>query len=430
MAIPATVNRQTAPRVRLLLLNIGALICALALLMGRWSPARLFDDQTWDDVPWYLDLRPVLVVFGLLIIASIRDSRRPALPAPRQLGGSVGFIVALLVIWTLTSGIGGIDCHSAYCSQKTFDVVWLACFVFITYGLAQEPRFEELFYRWVFVLCMTLALLGLRSALQAIDPGATGLTVLEGGRNVYSRLLFVLCILAVAYYFAATQPAHRLFFLGVIVLSLGLVLLTGSRGGTVAGLCGLATAMFLFRVPVRHILLITCGFGVALALVVEARIFDVFAGYVIDRYIDRIFESFYWSSRDTLLLDSLAEWRDYPLLGTGLGRFSELNTWSYPHNVFLELLTETGVVGTLLLLVPLAFILASIRRYWSYVDKRGVAIWTAYLVAAQVSGDLYDSRALILIPVIAACAAAARSDRVSTTGTRGLLRGGGSAETP
>lgn len=64
LAIPATVNRQTAPRVRLLLLNIGALICALALLMGRWSPARLFDDQTWDDVPWYLDLRPVLVVFG------------------------------------------------------------------------------------------------------------------------------------------------------------------------------------------------------------------------------------------------------------------------------------------------------------------------------------------------------------------------------
>ena len=385
----------------------GALICAVALLMGRWSPARLFNFPVWETVPWYFDIRPPVVVCGLLIIVATRSNRPPPV-VPRLVTLAVLFVVLVLLTLPLSADIGGINCQSEYCEQKAIDVLWLACFVFITFCLAQKPGFEELFYRWLFVLCMILALLGLRAALATVDPTYKGLTVLEGGRNVYSRILGVLAILALYYYLAAPRIVPRVFFIGLFGLSLALLMLTGSRGGTAASLFGLAVAAIVFRAPLRGVVAIGAAIGVGLLLAVESGLLDIFARYITDRYVEGVFGQLYLSNRDTLLMAGLALWSDHPLWGGGLGRFAELNTLSYPHNIFVELLAETGVVGTLLVLLPVVFLLAFIRQHWAAVDKRGVAVFTVYLVAAQVSGDIYDSRALILIPVVAACSVVAR----------------------
>ncbi|MBL8665985.1 MAG: O-antigen ligase family protein [Rhodospirillales bacterium] len=399
-------------------LTAGALICALGLLLGRWSPARLMDYQAWDDVPWFLDVRLPLVIAGLLIIAMIRDGRPAAPRLPPQLTLGVTFIILALLTFTATSGIGGIDCHTAYCGDKALDVIWLACFLFITFFLALEPGFEDRFFICVFVLCMLLALMGLRGALQTVTPGATGLTVMQGGRNVFSRLLGVLAILALYYYLGARQNTLRLGMLGIFGLSLALLVLTGSRGGTAASLLGLGAAAVLFRAPLRGVLVIGLAVVVAGAIAVESGVLDTFARYVSDRYINRVFGQLYLSGRDTLMKDGIQMWMDYPLMGAGLGRFSEYNALSYPHNFFIELLAETGVVGFAMLLMPLGFVLDVVRRYWDATDKRAIAIFALYLAAAQASGDLYDSRALLLMPVVAACGAVARQGRAAAPAPR------------
>ena len=390
------------------LLTAGALICALGLLMGRWSPARLLDYQAWDEIPWYLDLRLPLVVCGLLIVAAIKDSRPAAVRVPPQLTLSVGFLVIVLLGFTVTAGVGGIDCHTDYCGQKATDVVWLTCFLFIAFCMALEPGFEDHFYLWVFLLAMVLALTGLRGALITVTVGPTGVTALEGGRNVFSRILGVLAILALYYYLGARQVGLRVCLIATFGLSLALMLLTGSRGGTAASLCGLVAAAFLFRAPLRGILAIGGAVIVAAAFAVELGLLDTFARYVTDRYVNRVFGQLYLSGRDTLLHDGFAMWMDHPVMGAGLGRFSEFSAMSYPHNFFIELLAETGIVGFALVIVPLAFIFGVIRRNWASVDKRGIAIFALYAVAAQASGDIYDSRALFLLPVVAACGAVIR----------------------
>ena len=391
-----------------LLLITGAFLCALFLLMGRWSPARLLNYQQWDTIPWYMDLRPPMVVCGLLVIASITHRGRPIVHAPAQISISVYFIVLVLLVWTLTSDIGGIDCHTPYCAQKALDIVWLACFLFVTYRLAQQPGFEDYFYGWMLLLCMVLALLGLRGALETTEVVTSGNTALESGRNIYSRLLGTLAILSLYYYVKSTRMAQRLLFLGNILLSLGLLVLTGSRGGTAASLFGLGVAALVFNVPTRWLLIISFIVGLSLATFVEFGFLQAFAHYVTKRYIDQTLENVYLSGRDTIALEAVSVWQKYPLLGAGLARFSELSQVRYPHNFFLELLAEAGLVGTSLLLLPLGVILRFILRNWPITDKRGIAICALYLVGAQVSGDLYDSRALILIPAAIACGTALR----------------------
>ncbi|MFO1119667.1 MAG: O-antigen ligase family protein [Rhodospirillales bacterium] len=398
--------RQDSARVWLV--TAGGLICALGLLMGRWSPARLLDYQAWDDIPWYLDLRLPLVVCGLIIVGAIKDSRPTELRLPPQLTLSVAFMVIALLGFTLTASVGGIECHTDYCGQKTTDVIWLICFLFIAFCLALEPGFEDQFYLWVFLLAMVLALTGLRGAMTTVTAGSMGVTALEGGRNVFSRILGVLAILALYYYLGARNNVLRVAMIATFGLSLGLMVLTGSRGGTAASLCGLAVAAVLFRAPMRGMLAI--GFAVLIAgtVAVELGMLDTFAKYVTDRYISRVFGQLYLSGRDTLFWDGIGMWLDHPVMGAGLGRFSEFSAMAYPHNFFVELLAEAGIIGFALLLVPLGCILNVIRRNWSTVDKRGMAIFALYAVAAQASGDIYDSRALILLPVIAACGAVIR----------------------
>jgi O-antigen ligase len=68
-------------------------------------------------------------------------------------------------------------------------------------------------------------------------------------------------------------------------------------------------------------------------------------------------------NRLTVSRDALTELRDYPLLGTGLGSFNvvfpQYQTfstdlgWNHAHDDYVEALTETGIVGGLIILSAL-----------------------------------------------------------------------------
>lgn len=88
--------------------------------------------------------------------------------------------------------------------------------------------------------------------------------------------------------------------------------------------------------------------------------------------------------------------KNKPLFGNGLGGFSISynNDRYYPHNIFLELLSEIGLIGTLILLVYIVALLrkgqVSIKNY----ARSGfmiIPIFAALFMRANLSSDLIET---------------------------------------
>ena len=96
----------------------------------------------------------------------------------------------------------------------------------------------------------------------------------------------------------------------------------------------------------------------------------------------------------------------HPIAGAGLGSFVGLvSTYQYPHNVFLEVGGELGLIGLVLIFVPLAF--AWLRLVWQGMRTADPAIATllalvvAYFVVANFSADIPSNRALWIFGIVA-----------------------------
>lgn len=104
------------------------------------------------------------------------------------------------------------------------------------------------------------------------------------------------------------------------------------------------------------------------------------------------------SDRGSIYKLAIAEFLHSPLTGMGQGEFQE-KYGIYPHNIFLEMLCETGICGTLPLLLLLLLAVAGILR--AAKTSRGGAevalIFIAYLVRENISNSMWQS-----VPLLAA----------------------------
>ena len=79
---------------------------------------------------------------------------------------------------------------------------------------------------------------------------------------------------------------------------------------------------------------------------------------------------------------------DKPLFGWGFGYTDQ--TYTYPHNIILELLAELGFVGFLVFAVYFLF------NYFSIIDKRLKLLVMAFFILSLVSGNLMQNYFLFL----------------------------------
>jgi len=100
------------------------------------------------------------------------------------------------------------------------------------------------------------------------------------------------------------------------------------------------------------------------------------------------------TGRNELLIAGIAIFLDNPIFGTGIGGFEHIVNDGWPHNLIIELLCETGLVG---FSISLLIIIISL-----FLKKRGVyhitasnqfyfLILTAIFVRVMVSSDLRES---------------------------------------
>ena len=100
--------------------------------------------------------------------------------------------------------------------------------------------------------------------------------------------------------------------------------------------------------------------------------------------------------RGTLYLVALKEFKEAPIFGHGMGSYS-LKYGLYPHNAVLELLCETGIVGTLCVLLFIIYILFKLvytcKENEEVVDL--VLIFATYAVEANISGTFWNCSVLL-----------------------------------
>lgn len=233
-------------------------------------------------------------------------------------------------------------------------------------------------------------LLLVSASLMAEDSGRTA--ALGGGPNVFGRNMGVLTLLGLGLWRAGRGPAW------LIVAGVGAVhvLLSGSRGALGATMAGVLTLAAVggrglgTRVAIPGVAALTAG----VALFVSPDLWDA-VREVVGRRFDLTLDQGPLGAREFFFEIALELSRSAPLTGVGLAGYPALTGLVYPHNIFLEVLCEGGAVGAALLVATAAAWLALVWRLRPF-DGTALGVWAVLFGSAQASGDLYDSRGLIL----------------------------------
>lgn len=104
------------------------------------------------------------------------------------------------------------------------------------------------------------------------------------------------------------------------------------------------------------------------------------------------------SDRGTMYKLAVGEFLKAPLFGMGPGGYSE-KYQGYPHNLILELLCETGIVGTLIVCV---FAVIAVWNIWGTARKEDQVLhllifFAVYLLQANMSGSVWQGSALLYL---------------------------------
>lgn len=104
------------------------------------------------------------------------------------------------------------------------------------------------------------------------------------------------------------------------------------------------------------------------------------------------------SDRGTMYKLAVGEFLKAPLFGMGPGGYSE-KYQGYPHNLILELLCETGIVGTLIVCV---FAGIAVCHIWAIARKENQVLYlliffAVYLLQANMSGSVWQGSALLYL---------------------------------
>lgn len=91
-----------------------------------------------------------------------------------------------------------------------------------------------------------------------------------------------------------------------------------------------------------------------------------------------------------------------PLMGIGFGGYPLYANKDYPHNFFLEIVSELGIIGLIIILLLIIFFILSnnSHNYVKFLSVNGAYIFPLiilFFLRGQISGDLSDSVSFICV---------------------------------
>ncbi|MBT5808030.1 O-antigen ligase family protein, partial [Candidatus Uhrbacteria bacterium] len=271
------------------------------------------------------------------------------------------FFLLFLTILTASSLLGANPWNSFFGNRLRMDgvVFWYHLFAYILYlrlAFDQNPRFARKFLYGYFI---TMSLLGVIAVLQtigwipAIDKAFTSRsTATFGNPSVLASVLIAPLFLALSFFKKQILHKQNLLTGSFILILIISIISTGTRGALIGIFLGALTYGLLmvlrrYKIHAKKII----GGIVLITLLSGAGLFLANPSLSIG---DTSLKSrlIYWEI-------AIEGWVDAPILGVGHQNFDSVaerlydpelytisSTWpDKPHNIFLELLVTTGLLG-------------------------------------------------------------------------------------
>ena len=366
---------------------IGAVcgvLLALFLLLGRWSPVRSVGLETSE----LLMPRTWVVVLLALLAHGVGASRRERRPR----GARAVVLLELLVGgWLVAALSWSPDVVGAW--PKAYEVILVMMAVLSTHRVVEGTR-PQVFMGALWLSLLAVTGLMAAMALVSLSSASGRLAVLGGGPNVFGRNMGVLALIALA---RALRSGSSRLWTAATALGMLLVILSGSRGAMVATTVAAITLVALARVaPLRLLAAGGVLVGVATLVLLYTKVGQLALAYVENRLVLLLIQEQYMSGREVLYANGVRLVEQAPIMGGGLASFRLLGLGVYPHNLFLEHWCDGGLPAVLFLLAALlTAAVGAWRRGWP--NPTALALAVLFFVAAQVSGDFFDTRTLFLM---------------------------------
>lgn len=384
----------------------------IAALLIRHPPVLL---SGFLFVPWFKSLPvfgmlPIDATLALSILVLGVCAYRFATGRSREIPvgfvapiAAVGVALAIGYLWTASPEYG---------AQKVIQFFTLTLLAAVApFFLLRTRRDVQTFGLAIALPAVLVA--GLTPFNEATTvPGLMTQTSLEGrlafGGQIYpSRFL---CTGALILFFLPTFTGHRLRYVGPILGLgvLGVAIGIGSRGPVVALGVSLAAVMVLSIMRgSRPLLLTAITVGSIVALFPLVSLPDTARERIATTVSDPV-SVLEGDSRSDLYEKALELTSANPLVGAGTGSYatysSTLSKFEilYPHNIFLELSSEVGVVPPLIALIPMvvgSVLLLRRARTTKARDDRQLlyvllGLFLFALSSTQFSGDINDNRSM------------------------------------
>jgi O-antigen ligase len=356
---------------------------ARAFLLRRWPAmflalvlASFAIGPQWvlaDELPYRLLVLAIPVQQLLLVAALAANAYRYGLRP-----GIAGWPLLAVLLLLLESALLADRAPQLSAARMAIAALGLA----LPWGLpavAVEPGTRARYALLLALLPSLCAVLGL--ALQAaglydaVTGSATRVLRLQGASNAGWLVCLAFAGFAIALHEAIR--GHRLDFAALAAVNVALAVLTGGRMGIGAGVV-FAAAYCLLDDRIATATARLPRWLVGLGLLAAAVLF----GWLLVQTYHEPADMLDPSGRDVIWARCLEQFRQSPIFGHGIGATALVKSYfSLPHNVYLRLLVEGGIVGFLLYG---AAILLWARRLLARVDPAERAFARALLLALAV----------------------------------------------
>ncbi len=329
---------------KILNINLSKILFAITVWIFLCLNAKEFNFSIFYLLRWLLPL-------SLIVVAAINKTWKVVMPHL-----FLGFFLA----GVLPSFVNSVDIVESGMMVASFLLIVYSMYAFF-HSIGSAEKLENTIQ---IALVLILAFQILNVAYCVLGRGIHESTGRYNGFTTNANTLGIYSNLALwaAYYFGRhLKGLKRWLSVTILVASVVLALLSGSRTALVLILLNLVIMTFI---SVRSIYT-----KVVVSVITAAIIFLLFSGYLSFlniQAVDRLLADG-GTSRGAIWDEGIRIWKTEPIFGVGYRVSSQLNVLLGHegmefHNSYLSLLSEVGVFGGLLIIIPMLFYLVKFAK--------------------------------------------------------------------